>query len=227
VGSAIAPDLRVGLGPQTAEGITDVILGKANPSGRLPFTIPSADDQLPAITDYSMTAGPSTTALAAACLATPADLTCWLLCSGPGRTYRYLNYTAAPPLLPFGFGLSFSTFTVEPVLEITPEYVTASAPGFTVQTVVANSGPYPGMHALALYGSLNHSLPYLPRRQLLGIKKVTLLDEEKAQVSLKVSKEELEIMGIDRVALPATLHLWIGDALDGVAHGELAIRSTS
>jgi hypothetical protein len=38
-------------------GIADVVFGAVNPSGRLPFTIPASVDQLPPITDYSMTGG--------------------------------------------------------------------------------------------------------------------------------------------------------------------------
>merc|ERR1712216_431245 len=74
---------------QSASGIVDVLLGHTSPSGRLPWTVPMnvSSDQLPSIDNYDMTAG-------------------------NGRTHRYLNITAAPPLFPFAYGLSYGQIHV-------------------------------------------------------------------------------------------------------------------
>ncbi len=60
--------------------VADVVLGKANPSGRTPMTFVESLDQLPDFEDYSM----------------------------EGRTYKYMR--DVEPLYPFGYGLSYSTF---------------------------------------------------------------------------------------------------------------------
>ena len=71
---------------QSGNAIADILFGLSVPSGCLPFTIAVNTSQMLPIDDYSMN-------------------------KSPGRTYRYLDYTKAPPLFPFGYGLSYSTFT--------------------------------------------------------------------------------------------------------------------
>ncbi|MFR9546669.1 MAG: glycoside hydrolase family 3 N-terminal domain-containing protein [Rikenellaceae bacterium] len=60
--------------------LADVVLGRANPSGRTPITFVESLDHLPPFEDYSM----------------------------EGRTYKYMRDHT--PLYPFGYGLSYSTF---------------------------------------------------------------------------------------------------------------------
>ncbi|MFR9650610.1 MAG: glycoside hydrolase family 3 N-terminal domain-containing protein [Rikenellaceae bacterium] len=60
--------------------LADIVLGKANPSGRTPMTFVQSLDDLPPFEDYSM----------------------------EGRTYKYMR--DKEPLYPFGYGLSYSTF---------------------------------------------------------------------------------------------------------------------
>ena len=66
---------------QSALALARILCGTVLPTGRLPFTVPFDASSLPPIDDYDMLAA-------------------------PGRTYRYLNTSAAPPLFPFGFGLA-------------------------------------------------------------------------------------------------------------------------
>lgn len=42
---------------QTGEGVSDVLMGRRRPTGRLPFTIPVNESHLPPISDYDMTRG--------------------------------------------------------------------------------------------------------------------------------------------------------------------------
>ncbi len=60
--------------------LADIVLGKANPSGRTPITFVESLEHLPAFEDYSM----------------------------EGRTYKYMREHKA--LYPFGYGLSYSRF---------------------------------------------------------------------------------------------------------------------
>ena len=76
--------LSAGYGGQEAgNAIWDVLLGRYNPSARLANTWPLNDTQLPPIGYYAMSAS---------------DLS-------PGRTYRYLDESRAPPLFRFAEGL--------------------------------------------------------------------------------------------------------------------------
>src|SRR5947209_12981804 len=72
-------------GMRKGPALADVLLGKRNPSGRLPFTWYRGASELPPITDYAIR---------------PAD-------RQPGRTYMYFH---GPVSYPFGYGLSYTTF---------------------------------------------------------------------------------------------------------------------
>jgi beta-glucosidase len=68
-------------GEQGGHAVADILLGKANPAGRLPITFPMAEGQLPLFYNHKPT----------------------------GRGDDYLDLTGQP-LFPFGFGLSYTTF---------------------------------------------------------------------------------------------------------------------
>ncbi len=65
--------------------VADVLFGDYNPAGRLPVTFYSSTEQLPDFEDYAM---------------------------NKGRTYRYLREA---PLYPFGYGLSYTSFSYRKV----------------------------------------------------------------------------------------------------------------
>lgn len=67
-------------GESGGKAIAEILFGIANPSAKLPFTIPSSVDDLPPYEDYSM----------------------------EGRTYRYMDESKI--LYPFGFGLSYTQY---------------------------------------------------------------------------------------------------------------------
>ena len=77
-------------GMREGQSLADVVLGRYDPSGRLPFTWYQGDENLPPITDYNIR---------------PAayDGT-----QEPGRTYMYY---AGPTSYPFGYGLSYTRFS--------------------------------------------------------------------------------------------------------------------
>jgi hypothetical protein len=85
-------------------GIGDVIFGKKSPAGRLIQTIyPAAYADKVSIFDFNMRPGPS--------LFPRPDCKVKGNCTmgtNPGRTYRFYTDT---PVLPFGFGLSYTTWT--------------------------------------------------------------------------------------------------------------------
>ncbi len=68
-------------GQEGGEAVADVLFGDYNPAGRLPITFYAASSDLPDFEDYNM---------------------------NEGRTYRYFK---GKPLFPFGYGMSYSTFS--------------------------------------------------------------------------------------------------------------------
>ncbi len=96
-------------------GIGDVLFGKKPPAGRLIQTVyPESYAAEVSIFDFNMRPGPSAFPRPDCPDADAKAGTC-KLGTNPGRTYRF--YTGKP-VLPFGFGLSYTTF----------EYAVASAP---------------------------------------------------------------------------------------------------
>ncbi len=120
------------------------------------------------------------------------------------RTYRYFT---GKPLYPFGYGLSFTTFSYDNVRiasETDDEYEIA----FTLE----NSGKMNGVEKVQIYASYTDSRTPTPLFQLCGLKAVELGAGEKAETSIKVNKYWLKAVLEDgtRVEPDGKLELYIG-----------------
>jgi beta-glucosidase len=80
-------------GEEGGNAVADVLFGRENPAGRLPFTVPLSEGQLPLTYDHKPT----------------------------GRGDDYLDLTGQP-LFPFGYGLSYTTFEYTD-LRVTPDTI--------------------------------------------------------------------------------------------------------
>ncbi|KAJ8604330.1 hypothetical protein CTAYLR_002499 [Chrysophaeum taylorii] len=99
--------LHVGQPSVQTPGIVDVVLGLKSPAGRLVQTVYPAEYQdAISIFDFSMRPGPSEWPRPDC----PPPYSSCRNGTNPGRTYRFY---AGTPVLPFGFGLSYSTFEYE------------------------------------------------------------------------------------------------------------------
>merc|ERR1719331_2246407 len=97
--------LHVGMPSVQTLGIGDVIFGKTSPAGKTIQTVyPSSYADQISIFDFNMRPRPSNWPRPDC----PAPYKNCPMGTNPGRTHRF--YTGAP-VVPFGFGLSYSTFT--------------------------------------------------------------------------------------------------------------------
>lgn len=110
-------------GERGGDAVADVLFGNYNPSGKLPITFYRSVNDLPDFLDYTMT-GQSADG------------------KSRGRTYRYFTGT---PLWPFGYGLSYTTFTKSPAK------VKKDKDGCTVTLSVTNSGKRAGTETVMAY----------------------------------------------------------------------------
>ena len=165
-------------------GISDVLFGDYNPSGRLPVTIYKKNFvDLSDFGDYSMS-------------------------KFPGRTYRYLQ---VEPLYEFGYGLSYTTFDYQWYSAPEPRKASANVVR-TVSLKVTNTGDRDGDHVVPMYISGKHIHDSLPIKELKGFKKFHLSAGESEVINFQIGPEHL-IHYVDgqRQILAGTYKILIGN----------------
>lgn len=133
------------------------VFGRSNPAGRLNMTWYREDGQLPDIDDYDVICG--------------------------GRTYRYFEGDA---LYPFGYGLSYTTFSYANLSVQVKEDAKLQ-----VCFTVTNTGRRTGDEVAQVYGCAPSSRVKKPLRQLLGFRRLhDVKPGETRQVELTIPVEE-------------------------------------
>jgi beta-glucosidase len=162
-------------GARGGEAIAAVLFGESNPSGRLPMTFPASLDQLPRPTlpgfgrRWASPGGAAVDLSQAEGFDAPHP-------EGAEVGYRGFARQGHPPLFPFGFGLSYTTFAYSDLEAAGGEWLTV---GFTV----ANTGERAGTDIPQLYLGARNGVP---KTRLLGWSKVFLEPGESRRVSVAV-----------------------------------------
>ena len=133
------------LGMATGDALADVVLGKAYPSGKLTMTWAP-------IKDYASTEG----------FGDPNDT---YYKEGIYVGYRYFDTIGYTPTYPFGYGVGYTTFTVE------PKSMTADAEKVTVTATVRNTGDKAGKEVVQVYYSAPEGNLDKPYQELAGYAK--------------------------------------------------------
>jgi hypothetical protein len=124
-------------GQEGGTAVADVLLGRANPSGRLPVTV-YLDRYATIQVIFHLFASSSCLYIVVRDCHVPQPMHSMDMISPPGRSYRYATDGV---LFPFGYGLSYTTFrydsfTVAPVLSGRHAGFNANA-----SVVITNTGP--------------------------------------------------------------------------------------
>jgi beta-glucosidase len=156
------------------------VFGISNPGGKLPVTIPRAVGQLPVYYNRKPT------------------------------SYRDYIDMKREPLWPFGFGLSYTTFTVTNVT-ISPATI-APAGRAEVTADVANTGSVKGDEVVQLYIHQLVSSVTRPIKELRGFERVTLNPGEKKTVKFFLGPDELSIIDrqMKRTVEPGKFEIMVG-----------------
>lgn len=160
----------------------NVLLGKTNPAGRLPFTWAKRMEDYPA-TDP---AHPERSAGGVDGKTTYSE--------GVNIGYRWFEQKKIEPLFPFGFGLSYTTFTYSG-LKVAP----ASDGGFDVSVHITNSGSEAGDDVPQVYVGAPTQQPVgvqFAVRTLAAFDRVHLQAGESRDVTLHVQPRSLEYWSI-------------------------------
>ncbi len=136
-----------------------VLFGEYNPGGHLVTTWPKSVDQLPPMMDYNIR---------------------------DGRTYMYFK---GEPLYPFGYGLSYTTFSYSNLRASSPQM--AKDGGITVSVDVTNTGSMAGDAVVQLYVKHLQSKVEHPREELEGFQRVTVNPNETKTVDIPLKASQL------------------------------------
>jgi len=127
-------------GLEGGNALADIVYGDFAPSGRLPLSFPVAEADLPGFDNVSTS-----------------------VTYGPLHGYRYLQHEATAPLFPFGFGLTYTDFTLANLrlssMAATPDDT------LTVQVDVENTGSVDALETVQLYvGAVTSAIALAPRK---------------------------------------------------------------
>lgn len=156
------------LGTEAGNAIADVLFGVYNPAGKLPMTFPRSVGQVPIFYNEKSTGRPYD--------------------PNSKWTSKYIDMPNAP-LFPFGFGLSYTSFTYsDPKVDKT---VFKKGQNLEVTVNVTNSGSRAGEEVVQLYirdlvGSVTR-----PVRELKGFEKIMLKPGETKEVRFTVTDKDL------------------------------------
>ncbi|MCU1452331.1 MAG: beta-glucosidase-like glycosyl hydrolase [Acidimicrobiales bacterium] len=155
-------------GCQAGPGLVDVLLGEVNPSARLPFTVPVDESHLPAF---------------------DRDATAFRYDRWHG--WWHLARSGRTPAFPFGFGLSYTTFSLTDVA------VSAAEEAVLVRGLVGNTGDRDGADVVQVYVELPD--PDAPPR-LVGFARVEVPAHDEVAFELTVPVDRFATRDPDRHA---------------------------
>ena len=162
-------------GQKGGDAIANILFGSVNPSGKLPISFPASVNDLPRPT-IPIPNPPDSSA--------PFDVDYTI--EGFNVGYKWFDVTGVQPLFPFGFGLSYTTFSISN-LQLTPAAPVTS--GFQVSFNLQNTGGVAGAEVAQVYLGFPAGTGEPPRR-LVGWKKVPLGAGEQQQVTITVDAND-------------------------------------
>ena len=177
-------------GSEAAEAICDVVFGDVAPSGKLTATMPRNEGQIPLYYNHLNTGRPSPK---------------WF-------TKFATNYLDVPndPLFPFGYGLSYTTFSYSPIT-LSGNSMTSNG-NLTASVTVTNTGNYAGAEVVQLYirdmvGSIAR-----PVQELKDFARINLQPGESRTVTFNITPDKLKFYNeqYDFVLEPGDFEVMIG-----------------
>ncbi|NXT28265.1 BGLM glucosidase, partial [Syrrhaptes paradoxus] len=123
-----------------------------------------------------------------------------------GRTYRY--YGQDPPLYPFGYGLSYTTFRYRDLV-LSPAALPICA-NLSVSVVLENTGQRDGEEVVQLYLRWEQASVPVPRWQLVAFRRVAVPAGRETKLSFGVVAEQRAVWAGGWRLEPGTFTLFAG-----------------
>ncbi|MBK7030178.1 MAG: beta-glucosidase BglX [Bacteroidales bacterium] len=164
-------------GTEAGNAIADVLFGDVNPSGKLPATFPKNVGQIPLYYNHKNTGRP--------------------LAEGQWFQKFRSNYLYIDnePLYPFGFGLSYTSFTYGDLALSSLNL--AGNQSLEASITVTNSGKFDGAEVVQLYIRDMVGTVTRPVKELKGFQKVFLKAGESKTVKFNITTEDLKFYNYD------------------------------
>ena len=168
------------LGEETGTAAADVLFGDYNPGGKLPVSFPRSVGQLPIYYNRKPTAR------------------------------RGYLFSTTEPLFPFGYGLSYTTFSYSNLKITSPKIKTDEETTVTVD--VTNTGRRRGDEVAQMYIRDEVSSVTRPVKELKDFTRITLEPGEKKQVTFRITPSKLAFYNreMKRVVEPGTFQIMVG-----------------
>ena len=199
------------LGSEAGNALADVMTGKVNPSGKLPFTFP-----------YVMSDGPVKTEEQYPGL--PQDERFYQVYYSEGIYvgYRWYEAKEVKPMFPFGHGLSYTTF------EYGQPMASSKTMGKTlkIKVPVTNTGSVAGAEVVQLYIHDVEASVDRPVKELKGFDKVYLEPGQTKTVEFEIDRQALSFFDADKhewVAEPGEFKALIAASSEDI-RGEVSFR---
>lgn len=168
------------LGQETGHAVASVLFGDCTPSGKLPISFPRSSGHLPCFYNHKPSAR---------------------------RGYIFDDVTA---LFPFGFGLSYTSFSVGTPVLARPEIGTGETTAVTVE--VKNTGSCDGVEVVQMYIRDMVSSVTRPVKELKGFTRVALRSGESRTITFTLGPDQLAFTNIrkERVVEPGEFAIMVG-----------------
>lgn len=191
-------------GSEGGNAVADVLFGDANPGGKLPVTFPRSGSHAPLYYARTFTHMPE---------------------DNPMYRSRYWD-SPTTPLYPFGFGLSYTTFSIGN-LKVSAEQMKVGG-STTVSADVTNTGKVAGDEVVQLYIHQKYGSDSRPMRELKGFKRLTLQPGETKTVTFNLTPAELGYWSTNAgkwIQEAAEFDIWVGSDSLATLHADLTVVS--
>ncbi|WP_092137478.1 beta-glucosidase BglX [Cupriavidus sp. YR651] len=192
-------------GTEGGHAIADVLFGDENPSGKLPISFPRSLGQIPTYYNHLRIGRPFTPG------------------KPPNYTSQYFEEESGP-LYPFGYGLSYTTFSLS---DITLSGQTMPRNGkLTASVTVKNTGQREGETVVQLYVQDVTASVVRPVKELKDFRKVLLKPGESRVVTFPIDEDKLKFFNarLEYAAEPGDFNVQIGLDSESVRQQRFALQ---
>jgi beta-glucosidase len=213
-------------GQEGGTALAEILFGKHDPEGRLPVSFDRKWDDNPSYPYYYPVKGADTSLHVTETDGHTVDYVIPHVHYGDKLMvgYRYWTTTGKHPLFPFGFGLSYTTFSFS---KLNVPASAASGSTVNVSFDVTNTGKAAGADVAQLYVSDPSAKVERPERELKGFEKVRLAPGETRHVTLSLDARAFSYW--DETAHrwtidPGKFTIFVGDSSENTPlHGDLSV----